>query len=381
LEGLEYPVTSLAFAPDGATLASTGVGNAVLLWNLGNGRRRVLEGHTKRVASLAYFPDGKSLASASDDHTVRVWDVMSGRQMLNLEKHQKPVTALALSSDARFLASSGLDREVIVWEVISGRPSARLAGHESWTTGVAFSPDGDALFSTGLDGTLRAWDVLTGRAEVTPTGAWGLALAVSPTGRGVAAGLKEKGVTMWATAPEGPRAPPEDPGSAPEALWGELGATDPAVSRVPVAILAARLRTGGERGARAASFLRDRLAPFTQDRIRRLLRELDHDDFGVRERASSELALLGAGAEPFFREALEADPSAEVRSRIEQLLETAGQSGILLPDMLRAVRAIESLERAATPEAREILEGIAAGDPVARESREAAAAIARLGRP
>lgn len=69
------PVTSAAFSPDGATLATAGGDRAVHLWNPADGeRRRSMEGHTRAVTALAFGPDGR-LASSSADGTVRLWTV------------------------------------------------------------------------------------------------------------------------------------------------------------------------------------------------------------------------------------------------------------------------------------------------------------------
>jgi hypothetical protein len=105
---------------------------------------------------------------------------------------------------------------------------------------------------------------------------------------------------------------------------------------------------------------------------------LDSETFDVRESAAKELSALGEGIEPALRQALKGKRSAEVRRRIEQLLD--GFRNVPTGDSIRVVRAVEVLERIGTAEARQVLEAFAKGAPAARLTREAQAALDRLSR-
>src|SRR5262249_7865370 len=78
--------------------------------------------------------------------------------------------------------------------------------------------------------------------------------------------------------------------------------------------------------------------------------------------------------------ALAASPSAEARRRLEKVLAHLDSLAVP-PEQLGPVRAVEVLERAATPEARELLETLARGKPDAVLTREARAALDPPARP
>ena len=86
LLGRTSGISSVAFSPDGKTLAGGGWNGTVRLWELGSGQERTTFRHTQAVLSVAFSPDGTTLASGGD-HTIRLWDVDTGQLRTTLEGH------------------------------------------------------------------------------------------------------------------------------------------------------------------------------------------------------------------------------------------------------------------------------------------------------
>lgn len=114
----------LALSADGKTLAWGGydeerliVSGVVKLWDIAAGKERaVMRGHTSEVRSVAFAPDGKTLASGADQ-TVILWDVEAAKTQATLRGHRADVLAVAFSPDGRTLASSDEDGVVKLWDV------------------------------------------------------------------------------------------------------------------------------------------------------------------------------------------------------------------------------------------------------------------------
>jgi hypothetical protein len=106
-------------------------------------------------------------------------------------------------------------------------------------------------------------------------------------------------------------------------------------------------------------------------------KDLDHDDFQVREKATQELQKLGELIEPVLKKLVIDSKSAEVKVRAEVLLERSAKK-LQSPERMQTVRALESLEYMGTPQALTFLRELAHGNPAAQVTREATASLKRL---
>ncbi|MDB5350034.1 MAG: repeat-containing protein [Planctomycetota bacterium] len=200
------PLTFVAYTPDGGSLVATGGRpgqfGCVSVWDVASKtRRHEVRGHSDAVLCAALSPDGKMLATGSYDRLVKLWDLAQGKEIRTLKEHTDAVHSVAFSRDGLTVASGSADRTVKIWDVSSGRKRTSLSDSLAEVYAVAFAPDGKNVLAAGVDRSIRVWS-LAGDAGSLVRSAFAhdapvIRLHVSADGQSLVSGGEDRSVKLW----------------------------------------------------------------------------------------------------------------------------------------------------------------------------------------
>lgn len=393
-------VRSLGITADGSTVAvglgQSGTATHVQLWKAGSGDFiRQLECKNGPIEWTGFSPDGRILAVSGRDFlrswatTIHAWDVATwkeepqlattfaipSKEVVNFDFSDWLPARLSFSPDGKMLAANR-QKSVHVWEVASGSERLKLGERADPTTAVAFSPDGRSLASAGFDG-IQLWDVATRGQFAHLTGHRGAidGLAFSPDSKILVSSGHDRTIVVW-NLPSFDRKsagrPDESHAKDEAAHWGELRDNDAAAAYREMVWMSAHQQA-------ALPILHKYLHPAAEmndQRVDRLIGELEDRRFAVRQNAARELVAVGAIGTRRLEDTLKrADLSPELHQHLQDILANAA---VPKGDRLQVLRAVEVLEHIGTPPARRLLEQLASGAADARLTREAKASLQRL---
>jgi hypothetical protein len=281
------------------------------------------------VAGYAHADSQRAFGKQAADHpgiadSIRLFDVNTLKPVRSFlppadaDAARWVVNEAVPSLDGRMVAVADNKGLIRLYETATGRIRNQYSGHGgSGVLQLAFTPEGRRLLSTGQDRTGLVWDV---------------------------------------TAPQSP-----SPTTIDQA-WLDLASADAAKAF-------AAERSLIDRPAESATFLKQHLSPAVSvdaDHLTDLLTALDAPRFDDRERSTEYLTTVADQIGPHLRSALSQATRKEVRMRLLRILDSVDPSKPLSGDALRAVRAVEVLERLGTPAALELLKSLTKGAAPAR---------------
>ena len=196
--GHKGDVWSIAFHPNGTTLASSGSDATIRLWDVESGKaKQVLLGHSELVRHVSFSPDGKQVLSSSHDGTARIWRLKPGSEVSRF-RHPAFVTH-ALFAPHDHIITACVDGIIRVWDARAGTLKKSLRGHTDSIWSFCLSADGEEIVSISEDGTAKRWrwsdTVKLGVAEGGND--WLSAVAMDEQGELVVGHSSNKRLILW----------------------------------------------------------------------------------------------------------------------------------------------------------------------------------------
>ena len=209
-------VRSIAFNPNGLTVASGGTDGTIKLWTCSDGQLlrtfppdRLLD----EISSVAFSPDGQTIAGGGDGDTVNLWSTLDGHLKWSL-LDTGDVNSVAFSPDGTTVAAGSSDGMIMLWSATTGQAIHRFSCHMDDVNSIAFSPDGSAIACGGeralqsdgfgsvgivtvlssVGGQVLRTLLNTGESNSVNS------LAFSPAGSLLTAGTEDGALLMWSTS-------------------------------------------------------------------------------------------------------------------------------------------------------------------------------------
>ena len=188
-------VAGMVFSPDGKTLSSRDYDSTIKLWNWKTGqaiRTLQISSNNFNFGSIAFSPDGQTLASSSDDG-IKLWNGRDGTERLTIKAGKSP---FAFSPDGKTLASDSDNGTIKLWNGRDGRLIRSFQRHEKGRLSLAFSPKGQTLVSASYEGGITLWNASDGTESLSLKLKKVTSVDFSPDGKTLAIASEDKTIKL-----------------------------------------------------------------------------------------------------------------------------------------------------------------------------------------
>ncbi|MGE3806244.1 MAG: WD40 repeat domain-containing serine/threonine protein kinase, partial [Gemmataceae bacterium] len=208
---------SVTFSPDGSELAA-GFRGRVKIWQLPGGKEKIsFQTLFGDIWSLAYSPDGRTLATTGDDHAVRLWDAATGVERVPVRGPTMPLGFVAFTADQAGVVAGVAERgeaDRVVetlkwWQLPDGRELGTFQNPRGQRVPGAFALVGDTvlmLTAEKLDERryapiLTRWNLATGEKPRLPLAQTATGFTAMDTTERLAAtigaGDEQRRIALW----------------------------------------------------------------------------------------------------------------------------------------------------------------------------------------
>ncbi|WEH12200.1 NB-ARC domain-containing protein [Streptomyces sp. VNUA24] len=193
-------VRTVAFKPDGTSLATVGEDGQMWLWDPNTAIPVASFGtdSIRGIRAAAYSPDGTVLATADDYRTLHLRDPETGAVWRTFTTDYRGSRTLAFSTDGALLAAVGNGGTVSLWNIDTGNVQHTFTHNGTQAIqAVAFRADGEMLATADEHGTVCLWNLTTGVLRGVLTGHEGAVGALAFSGPWLATVGDDATLRIW----------------------------------------------------------------------------------------------------------------------------------------------------------------------------------------
>lgn len=180
MHGRSDGIRSLAFSPDAAMLATRAEDGRLRLFDMKTGKQRHIlpkDGGGWKPGTVAFAPDGKTVAAGGD--SIRFYDVSTGEEKRRIDRGQ--ASSLHFTDEGKVLVAA-IDEAIYRWDAATGKPLTPEGG-DSAVEHIVVTPDGSRVVTRDRAGDGHIWDGTNGRHLRRFAAEWHRSVAMSPDGR------------------------------------------------------------------------------------------------------------------------------------------------------------------------------------------------------